>query len=689
MRKHTRQRILVAVVCGLIASTALSQGRAAPADPSPSGTINYLSIRLAQAPSDELLTALAEVARSVDQAVPATAQPEDVIAQFCGGSYTKNYFAQVRKLNPNFQLVKSPNARTISLPPCAIAEHRVRVKVAAGQDLGSILKQQMGLSKDALVNICADQKDRKGCVVQIGTFVAKINGGPSFNPDNLKAGQTITLPFATHWTSIALRPDQDPQQAITRIKSAVAHSLAPAVAITPALSLQKPLTGTDKWVEGTACADDMPIPSNWPFAAKDLQDALVQARPLAEKRMGHPISPTVVRIGDTGAYVPGTFLPDNALAINPDAQQTTTPRDGIGRYGISADLTGNVAPTNTDPDRWHGTEIADLALGGQAFRTAFPGIYDYIRLNFAKLFRPTDNSVDASMLSSSVSRAPPQPFLINFSVAGSQPIPTFRDTMLAYRNPGVLVVVAAGNQNDNLTTTDIFPASYGGNNSAIGDEMMVVGAYGPDGSMTEFSNYGAVTVDILAPGCLLKFNPPAVDGQPPGATVILDGTSASAPFVTFTAAILHALGIDSPGEIKKHIIASADYDRLLGRLVISGSKLNISRSVRSLFDDILVTTTGDEIAGTWNNDALKTVCKGEDTAPPMDFTRVLKVDVFVENGARRLSVLQDQHENGYLRLDPCTPDGDGITFQTSDGKTTEWPWSKIQAIVLHKWNKPQ
>jgi hypothetical protein len=81
---------------------------------------------------------LAEVASSVDRTVPANAQPEDVIAQFCGGSFTNAYFTQVRKLNPNFELVKSPGARIISLPPCAVVEHRVQVTVTAGQDLDSL-----------------------------------------------------------------------------------------------------------------------------------------------------------------------------------------------------------------------------------------------------------------------------------------------------------------------------------------------------------------------------------------------------------------------------------------------------------------------------------------------------------------------------------------------------------------------
>jgi hypothetical protein len=257
-----------------------------------------------------------------------------------------------------------------------------------------------------------------------------------------------------------------------------------------------------------------------------------------------------------------------------------------------------------------------------------------------------------------------------------------------YRKPGVLVVVAAGNQNADLTNTDIYPATYGGTNSPFVNEMMVVGAYGPDGKMTQFSNYSAVTVEILAPGCLLKFTPPTIDGQPAGAPIMLNGTSAAAPFVTFTAALLHSLGIDTPIDIKKHIVASADYDRTLRELVISGSKLNIGRSVRSLFDDILVPTTGDEIVGTWKNDALRTICKAQDTDPAVDFTRVLRVDAFVEKGVQRVSVLQDQHENGYLRRDSCEPDRDTATFQTSDGKSTDWPWSKIRAIVLRKWNKP-
>lgn len=88
-----------------------------------------------------------------------------------------------------------------------------------------------------------------------------------------------------------------------------------------------------------------------------------------------------------------------------------------------------------------------------------------------------------------------------------------------------LFVCSAGNDGYDNDEIPYYPAGY---NSA---HIISVGASDEYDMLTWFSNYGAVSVDLLAPG-------QNIYSTLPGDYGFMDGTSMSVPFVSGTAALI-------------------------------------------------------------------------------------------------------------------------------------------------------
>ena len=128
----------------------------------------------------------------------------------------------------------------------------------------------------------------------------------------------------------------------------------------------------------------------------------------------------------------------------------------------------------------------------------------------------------------------------------------------------ILFVAAAGNSGVNTDASASYPASYNSNN------VLSVAAISSTGALASFSNYGATTVDIGAPGVGITSTLP---GNTYGA---YSGTSMATPHVTGAAALYAST---HPGataaQIKSAILASATPTSSLAGRTLTGGRLNV------------------------------------------------------------------------------------------------------------------
>ena len=163
---------------------------------------------------------------------------------------------------------------------------------------------------------------------------------------------------------------------------------------------------------------------------------------------------------------------------------------------------------------------------------------------------------------------------------------------------GIVVVAAAGNGGgdkigDDNDAVPYYPASY--------DSPNVIAVAASDGAdqLTEFSDHGAASVDLVAPGVGIRSTVPT--STDPGGYVSRNGTSMATPHVTGTIALCAALYPDeSVAERIARVLASADPVASLAGKCVTGGRLDVLGAVDT--EAPVTTTTG--IDGAWHASAV-------------------------------------------------------------------------------------
>jgi len=128
-----------------------------------------------------------------------------------------------------------------------------------------------------------------------------------------------------------------------------------------------------------------------------------------------------------------------------------------------------------------------------------------------------------------------------------------------------LFVASAGNNGTDNDYVPMYPASYDS------DNIISVAATNPSGALARFSNYGARSVDIAAPGTdILSLG--VRGGYSPQ-----NGTSMSAPHVAGAAALLKAYMPNlTTSDLKNIILSSAAIHPMLSGRVLTGGELDVN-----------------------------------------------------------------------------------------------------------------
>jgi subtilisin family serine protease len=138
------------------------------------------------------------------------------------------------------------------------------------------------------------------------------------------------------------------------------------------------------------------------------------------------------------------------------------------------------------------------------------------------------------------------------------------------QSAGHIFVAAAGNSAGNNDSQPFYPASFSQ------DNVVAVAATDRFDQLASFSNYGATSVDLAAPGVAI------LSTTPNGTYSTYSGTSMAAPHVTGTIALLWSA---QPGLNYRQVIAriKSGVDRLssLAGKVASGGRLNAAKALDS------------------------------------------------------------------------------------------------------------
>ena len=233
------------------------------------------------------------------------------------------------------------------------------------------------------------------------------------------------------------------------------------------------------------------------------------------------------------------------------------------------------------PDARHGTHVAGIVAANRNNTVGISGVAGDVKIMAVRAV-PEGDERDKDVANAIRYAVDNGAKIINMSFGKSvSPQKQAVDNAVKYAQmKGVLLIHAAGNENEDIDINDNFP-SKNFSDGKQADNWIEVGATSwmqAPSSVAEFSNYGHKMVDVFAPGVDLK------------STVVgsryedLSGTSMSAPVVTGLAALLMTYYPEFDYKKIKQIILNS---------AIKLSKLKVSQpGTGQLVDFSLLSSTG-------------------------------------------------------------------------------------------------
>ncbi|MDX1480668.1 MAG: S8 family serine peptidase [Woeseiaceae bacterium] len=309
-------------------------------------------------------------------------------------------------------------------------------------------------------------------------------------------------------------------------------------------------------------------------------------------------SQVVIGVIDSGINVFDLDLKDNLWRNPGEIPGNQLDDDGNGWvddiYGINT-IADNANPADDDG---HGTHVAGIigARGNNARGTV--GVMWEVSIASCKFldeygYGTLDDALQCMAYFRDLKDAGIDVVATNNSWGSYQSSTLLSAAIRAHESRGMLFIAAAGNDSTSIETTPAYPAAFDHAN------IISVAALDRNGELTSFSNYGARSVDIAAPGVAILST--GLDNRVRNET----GTSVATAFVSGVVGLVKA---QSPfltmTELRNHILSTGTPSPALEGKVATGAWLRA--------DLVSVDTDSDGMPDVWESRY------GLDTTDPQD-----------------------------------------------------------------------
>lgn len=223
-------------------------------------------------------------------------------------------------------------------------------------------------------------------------------------------------------------------------------------------------------------------------------------------------------------------------------------------------------------DNRHGTHVAGIigAVGNNA--KGVVGVNWNVSLMALKFLDNngsgnTGDAIDAIVYATDMGAN-----ILNNSWGGGGFSQALKDAIIYANNKGVLFIAAAGNDGKDTDKDPNYPSNYDVEN------VISVAASTDKDKLAAFSNYGATTVDLAAPG---EFIYSTLPNSRYGS---LSGTSMATPYVAGAAALIWAYNFPESNwrNVKYRLFGSVDYVFSLQNKVLLDGRLNVNNALSDI-----------------------------------------------------------------------------------------------------------
>src|SRR5436190_119192 len=222
-------------------------------------------------------------------------------------------------------------------------------------------------------------------------------------------------------------------------------------------------------------------------------------------------------------------------------------------------------------DEGHGTHVSGIVAGRGNNNTGISGVCWSASLMAVKFMDSSGHGSTSDAIDGIDYAVHMGARIINCSFGSSKASSALQDQVDYAKSKNTLLIVAAGNNGQNIDSKPEYPAAFTEGN------IITVAATTSSGALASFSNYGKKGVDLAAPGDNI------LSTYLNSSYKTLSGTSMAAPLVAGAAAMLRAKDSNlSYTDIKDALRNHTRPDGALSGKTVSGGLLNVSAALAAV-----------------------------------------------------------------------------------------------------------